>query len=701
MSGATRSLVAASAAAALLLAAPSMSRVVQPLPIPPTPAIVGALSSTSGPFGDQTARTTLVPGTAPQPVVPQSVIVEPKRGTISLNFPSAAVSIVAKAVLGDLLGINYAIAQGVSAPVTLVTPGPVARSALFGLFEASLRAANLALVRVAGGYEIQSTEASKGPVDAGVAGYGSELVELKFINADEVRKLLDTVLPGVVTATDPTRNAVTIVGTTGQRESARGLLKQFDVDWLRNTSFALYVPQRTDARLIAPELDKLINAPDAPTRGLVRLIAMERLNGILAISAQPRYLDDVRRWVEVLDREGEGTEPRIYVYRVQNGRSKDLARTINAAFGIGGDQGSGADNPDPFAAAQPAGTTRVPGVPNLVATPPAGQSGQGGTSLSPGAGGSGTTSASADQAGRGIGARITSDETNNAVIVYATPRDYAVVEDALRRLDVPPYQVMIEAAISEVTLNDSLRYGVQWNFDSGRSNVGYSEGATVSPVRVLPGFSYFYSGNDISATLNALEQRTNVKVISAPKLMVLNNQTAAIQIGNEVPISTGSVSSVVSGGANALSNSIDYKDTGVILKVTPRVNAGGLVLLDISQEVSDVIAATGTQTQSQSPTISTRRIATSVAVQDQQVIALGGLFRDSRTYGKNGVPIISRIPVLGALFGTHDDEQVRTELIVLLKPHVLRTADDGRAVTEELRSKLRTLEPFRSSGRIP
>jgi len=295
---------------------------------------------------------------------------------------------------------------------------------------------------------------------------------------------------------------------------------------------------------------------------------------------------------------------------------------------------------------------------------------------------------------------ISADETNNAIVVYGTPRDYAIVEEALRKLDILPFQVMIEAAITEVSLTDNLRYGVQWNFQQGQSNFAMTEGTDANPTRVFPGFSYFFSNNnDISATLNALEKRTNIKVISAPKLLVLNNQTAALQVGDQVPITTQTAVGVQT-SSSAVVNSVEYRDTGVILKVTPRVNSSGLVLLDIAQEVSDV---SPNQTSNiDSPTISTRRISTSIAVQDGQVIALGGLFKNSKSFGKNGLPFLSRLPVVGGLlFGNSTNTQQRTELLVILKAHVLRTLDDGRAVTEELRAKLRTLEPFRTKGTIP
>jgi general secretion pathway protein D len=295
---------------------------------------------------------------------------------------------------------------------------------------------------------------------------------------------------------------------------------------------------------------------------------------------------------------------------------------------------------------------------------------------------------------------ISADETNNAIVVFGTGRDYAVVEEALRKLDILPYQVLIEAAITEVSLTDNLRYGVQWNFQAGETNFALGEGETASPVRAFPGFSFFYSNNnDISATLNALEKRTNIKVISAPKLLVLNNQTAVLQVGDQVPITTQSATSVVTSNA-AIVNSVEYRDTGVILKVTPRVNASGLVLLDIAQEVSDV--QTNQTSKIDSPTISTRRIATSIAAQDGQVIALGGMFRNSQSFGKNGLPLLSRIPILGGLlFGSNNNQTNRTELLVILKAHVLRSIDDGRAVTEELRAKLRTLEPFKTQGTMP
>ena len=647
---------------------------------------------------EPTVKAEIVGGQAVVPTQPQTVQFNPKSGDISLNFPSADARIVAKATLGDILHVPYSVAADVTAPVAVVTPHPIAKSSLIPFLEDAFRAAGFALVSQDGGFSIMQIASAKssGLVGSTAVGYSTEIVNLQFVAAEEMRKLLDSVVPGTVTSVDAATNSIVIAGTSGQRTSARELLKQFDVNWLRNMSFALLVPQRTDSRLIVPELEKLINGPDAPTRGLVRLIAMDKLNGILAISAQRQYLDDVRRWVEILDREGENNERRLFVYNVQNGRSRDLARTLNAAFGKGS-AGGGSANSDPFATPNAPGDPGAAGT-NRSDTATATRDAQRPANVRPNDGGAAPTTA--DGSSDLLDATISSDETNNAIIVYGTSRQYAVIEEALRKLDVLPYQVLIEAAITEVSLTNDLRFGVQWNVQSGDSNFALGEGTTAAPGRIFPGFSYFFSNqNDISATLNALEKRTNVKVVSAPKLLVLNNQTAALQVGDEVPISSQSAVSVQNPDSPIV-NSIEYRDTGVILKVTPRVNGSGLVLLDISQEVSDV--STNNTSGINSPVISTRRISTSIAVQDGQVIALGGLFKDSKTFGKTGLPLLSRIPVVGGLlFGNNNNTQDRTELLVILKPRVLRTVDDGRAVAEELRAKIRTLEPFRTEGRIP
>ena len=676
---------------------------------------------------DPTVRSTILTGQERAPVVVTNPTATVHPGDVSLNFPNADVQAVAKAVLGDMLGLEFSVAPDLHAPVTLVTQRPISRADVLRLFETSLVTANLGMIVRNGVYVILPVELARGqaPVVGGgdSAGFASETIPLRFVASDELRRLIDPVLPNVITSAAP--GSLVVAGTAGQRAAVRNLVRQFDVDWLRNTSFALFVPQRTDSRLIVPALDRLINANGAPTKGMVRLVAMDRLNGILAVSMQRQYLDDVQRFVELLDREGESSERRVFVYRVQNGRSADLAKVLANAFGgRGGSAGGRSDAPrggDPLAG--PRDDFAIPGG-NSGGGAGAGSSGFGNNSVGNGGSGGGSGSGFGSQNGTGstaqnplaggavsagnatgtnvdinsddLRARISSDETNNAIVVFATPRDYAVVEDALRKLDVVPYQVMIEAAITEVTLTNALRYGIQWNFNSGRTSSTLSEDPAGAIARTFPGFSFFYGGSSIMAALNALENLTKINVVSSPKLLVLNNQTAALQVGNQVPIITASSTSTI-GSNSPIVNSIEYRDTGIILKITPRVNSSGLILLDVAQEVSDVVASQTTGINS--PTISTRRIATSIAVQDGEVVALGGLISNNTTDTKGGLPFLSHIPVIGGLlFGNTNKQVARTELLVLLRPRVVRTVDDGRALADEMRAKLETLRPLLTRG---
>ncbi|MBU7579567.1 MAG: type II secretion system secretin GspD [Porphyrobacter sp.] len=681
----------------------------------PWPALAQTVPDDPG-LAEQTVDATIVEGEDRPPVVSKAPPVTIRGGNIALNFPEADVRVVAEAVLGELLDMNYTIDPGVSGPVTVVTARPIARASVIPFLEDSLAIGGFALVLEGGRARIERIQQGGGGVAGpNTPGFGTELVELQFVNADQMRALIAPILPNVVSVSDPSRNVVLLRGTSGQRASARELLAQFDVNWLRNMSFALIVPKRTDARVIVPELERLINAPDSPIRDLVRIIAMEKLNGILAISRQRQYLDDVNRWIEILDRQGQNNEPRLFVYKVQNSRSRDLARTLNRAFGRGAggaeeavaqQQAAFADSGAPDGAA--ASGARGPAVAQQGYSDGYGYGAAGAPSAAIASkteeaalGGDQEKQGGASASGPG-GVQITSDDTNNAILVYGTPRQYAVIEDALRKLDVPPVQVMIEAAITEVSLTDDLRYGLQWNFIEGNENAVLTDSTTgTGLVREAPGFSFLFgNASSITGVLNALEGKTKVNVVSAPKLMTVNNGTASLQVGTQVPVLTQNSTSTIDPNAPVI-NAIEYRDTGVILKITPRVNGSGLVLLDISQEVSDVLSARAAGSGINSPTISTRKVSTTVAVQDGEVMALGGLIRNIQTRDKAGIPFLSQIPIIGGLFGKQVEATDKIELVILLKPRVIRTADDARAITEELRLKIRSLEPFSTTGEIP
>lgn len=639
-------------------------------PPPPSPAIT---HGTGNPVG------------GPLPHSSQSTVTD--DGSITLNFVNADVRDVAQAVFGDFLKVNYSLGAGVQGTITVQTSRPLARSEVLPVFEQVLHINGLVIVKSNDVYkivlaadaprEIAAPTARSGSAEAG---YGTQIVPLHYLAAAEMQRLLESMQPAqAVVHVDATRNILIVQGTQAERAAVVDEVALFDVDWLAGMSFGMFTPKYTDARGLARELSQILGGPNGPLSGIVKLVPIERLNTVLVISPQPKYLDQIGRWVERLDKPGVGSDRRMFVYAVQNGRATELANVLKKAlYGGGRDDKSGDTNGDSGDNAPAPASPPAPGAATQPATPPKANS----NSL-------------VDDSDTGTvppgAATITADDQNNAIVIYGTPQDYATIENALRQLDTAPLQVLLEAAIAEVTLTNDLQYGVQYFYQpSDKHQLVLSNGPTANISALFPGFSYMFSeGSNIKIVLDTLSKVTHVNVVSSPEVMVLNNHTATLQVGDQVPIATSQGQSVI-GGQSPVINTIEYRPTGVILKITPRVNQGGMVTLDISQEVSDVST---TQTSSlDSPTITQNKIDSTIAVQDNETIALGGLIKDSRTNGSSGLPYLSEIPVLGALFGTKSNNFVRTELIVLITPHVVDNLQKSRAVTEELRHKLPALQ---------
>lgn len=650
------------------------------------------------------------------PVATPPVVTADDR--ISLNFVNADVAEVAKAVLGDFLKLNYLVDASVQGAVTLQTSQPLPRAAVLPAVEAAFRLSGLALILNDGTYRIVPlAEAAKQSGAARLAGraaesgFGVEIVPLRFVGAAEMQHMLEPLAPsGAVLRADAARNLLVISGTAGERAALIDNIRLFDVDWMAGMSFALFPLHAADAKTVATELGTVIGTKDGPLAGIVRLTPIERMNAILAISPQPRYLETLQGWIDRLDKAQESSEQQLYVYYVQNGKAADLASVLETALGI---QASPAAKAGGAGGAKDQGT--LPALPEpvmsqLTASPAGKSGGPALDSLEPGAADTGSAKTA-------TGMRITADQTTNALLVLATPHDYQLVENALRKLDIPPLQVMLEAAVAEVTLTDDLSFGMQYYFAHGKGHqfllsngsasttTGTGTGSTgtgttssattLSPL--VPGFNYiFSSGNDIQAMLSTLQGITKVTVLSAPELLVLNNQAATLEVGDQVPIATQSSVSTETTGAPQV-NSIEYRDTGVILKVTPRVNQGGLVTLDVDQEVSDVGPTTSSGLDS--PTIQQRKITSTIAIQDGETVALGGLISDSRTRGQSGIPYLQEIPYVGGLFGTTTDNKERTELLVLITPHVVQGVATLRAVTEELKRQMPATLPVLHQGR--
>lgn len=471
-----------------------------------------------------------------------------------------------------------------------------------------------------------------------------------------------------------------------------------------------------------------------PLFGALRIMPIERINALLVISPRAAYLDEVRYWIEQFDRPDLGSaEPQLFVYKVQNGSADHLSELLNGIYGgvstttqgASGATGvapglasvSGASGNVNASFAGQYGASRNSGTSPFssggfgataggtgFATSMGGASGSAGGGMALQAGGAsvqgGQQGPSVTTTMLGPTVRVMADRINNTLLIHASPAEYARIEASLKRLDIQRAQVLLEATIVEVTLGDGLEYGLQWAFHGGvgggRNNVGRLGGAAGVPgTSVTPGssgaFTYTISNaaGNISAVLSALASKSLLKVISSPSLMVLDNHTAAIQVGTQEPVNTGSV---INTNSNYTSTSIQYKDTGVMLGVTPAVNAGDLVTLDINQIVSSLSAtASTTAGTSGYPRFLQRQINSKVSVRSGETIVLGGLIRDEAENRKSGLPLLSSIPVLGALFGTHNTRVDRTELLVIITPRVLRSDEDARAVSRELRQRMQGL----------
>lgn len=631
---------------------------------------------------------------------------------VTLNYRNVDVREIAKNLLGDTLGLKYAVDPGAQGAVTVEAAKPVPRTDVLPLLESDLVAAGLSLVRRGDVYTIVPLEdaRTRSPiVTAHDPGFGAQPVRLRYVGAPYLKKLLDPVVPrGAIAAGSTGTDILIISGTEQERKSVLALIRQFDINSLHGMSFDLLTPKHVDAHSLLPQLEAALNSSGLPTAGAVKFLSVKSLNAILAISTQPGYLPEIRKWVELLDSQGSENDRKLFVYHVQNGRAVDLTAVLIPAFTVPAKMfeaqtvrvAAPPAQPPPPRFRPPYVPPQRPGIPPglnrfLNSRNQAQQNSPAKT---------GTTRDQPNTASSPYGANllwvpggvnpitIAADPTNNAVLVYSTPRQYTFVADALRRLDLPPLRVLIEATIVEVTLDDALRYGVQWYFNKySDSQVALSQGTTPAPLQILPGFSYLLSsGNTVTATLNALSSITDVRILSTPKVNVLSNHTAMLQVGAQVPITTGSAVSTLSSSAPIL-NQVQYKDTGVLLKVTPRVNKKGLVLLDISQEVNDVEPTVTSGIDS--PTFSARKFASSIALQDNSTVAISGLIRDSSTQIKTGIPYLSEIPILGVLFGSTSKETKRTELIVFLTAHVEETTLEADAVTRELIEKIHAGAP--------
>jgi general secretion pathway protein D len=712
---------------------PAPEPVLEPLP-PVTGEGAIAPPRVSGAVGTANVISPVLTSTAAPATLPLRLAGDTTSlGQITLDFADSDIREVASQILGDILHVNYTIDPAVHGTATLHTATTLTRGQLVGLLQSLLAANSATVVETAGVYRVVPA-----PAQAGSLGGGNDAaVPLRYASAAELAKILQPfVQTGGKIAADTNSNALIVVGDPATREALIGLIRAFDVDSLAGQSYALLPVSGGDAQDTAAALQVAFRSQsNGALAGVVRVVPMQSINSVLLIANQPAYIDDARRVFALVERARRTTVRTWRVFYLQNSRSNDVAFVLQQAFtpghitaqpsqtgigstapgaqtstlgggglgggglgggggigggrgGLGGGIGGGVGGGLTGGATGAAGGPASPGQPGASAEAPD----QGaGNPLLGGLGGQ----ADQSEAGQAQTMRIIPNNQNNAILVYGSPQETDTVEAMLHKIDILPLQVQIDAIIAEVTLNDTLQYGTQWFFKSRGVNIILDNASqTVTSLgstalqATFPGL--VGGGNGAGGApfvISALQAVTKVNVLSSPQLLVTDNHAARLQVGSLVPYLTQSSQGTIVPNAPVI-NSVDYFQTGVITDVTPRVNSGGQVTMDISQQVSNV-DTTATQTAGiSSPTFFQRSVQSRVVVHDGQTVGLAGLIQDSASAGNQGLPWLKDIPILGFFAGTQNNARTRTELLVLLTPRVIRDQRDARQATEELRDGL-------------
>jgi general secretion pathway protein D len=649
---------------------------------------------------------------------------------VEMNFDGADIRSVAKAVLGDVLKLNVLVDPRVQGNVTLASVGAIPRKDLLPAFESALRLSNAAVVREGSLVKIVPLAEAGGSttvsVGAGQPGYGVSIVPLRYVSAATVAKTAEGFLSRAgAMRVIPSRNLVLIQGTTAERQSALDLIATFDVEWLRNQSVGVYPLKSTSPETMIVELERIFESSDGGIgQGVVRFQPVSRMNAVMAVTRNPKLLNETTQWVQRLDR-SDTTGTTLRTFRLKHGNAVKVAKILNDIFGgsrsgtttdaqtsplAPGSEGakskldsldSGRPASNRSGSLQTASSNRNSNTKDFAAAFDAFADRKGNEDDSMGA-----APASVGGSGRGPfqNVRITADTTNNAIVVYSNQEDYRVIERALRDVDRPRLQVAIDATVAEITLTDDLKFGVQYFLTSkdvgagkdkgsiGLLNAAQSSAQSALLQRVTPGLNLLIGSEALPRViLNALTTITDVKVLSSPSIVAMDNQPALLQVGDEVPITT-STATLLTNSNTPVVNTIEMRNTGVILKVLPHVNANGSIHLEIDQEISNVV---NPDQQTLTPTIAQRRVHSAVAVTSGQTVLLAGLISEREQNTRSGIPGLRDIKFLGDLFGNTNGTKQRSEIIIFIRTRLMRNSIDASSVTEEFRERLQAMRSSR------
>lgn len=634
-------------------------------------------------------------------------------GEARFNFEGESLHAVVKAILGDMLGQNYTIAPNVQGTVTYATPKPVSSAQALSVLEMILGWNNARMIYSDGRYSIVASDQAlgtgvvtpRGGSPESARGFESRVVPLRYISAIEMEKLLKPYArPNAIVTVDAGRNLLTIVGSRAELESYLRTIEIFDVDWMASMSVGVFPLQSSKATKVVQDLEKVFGEQSkSPVAGMFRFMPLDGANAVLAITSQADYLDDIEQWIDRIDGAGEGVK--LHSYELKYITAKDLGERLSEVFGGGsGNRGGGNDG---------GGYSLIPGGQSNVIGPVGSDGGKDGGDFGNSSGGSsglggGSLSLNASQGGSGsvvieVGGdkvAVSAIEENNTLLVRATGSAWRSILDVIEKLDVLPLQVHIETQVAEVTLTGDLSYGVNWFFERavtdnglpsavGRDTWSTLAGSVKPAGGTNPGLSWTFLGRNAAAVISALDQVTDVRLLQTGSVLAKNNSEATLNVGSRIPVTTVSINPIL--GSNNTTSSVQYLDTGVILKVRPRVTKDGTVFLDIVQEVSSPGSDADVNGNVR---INTRRLKTEAIVTSGDTVMLAGLIQDGSTRGSSGFPGLSRIPVLGGLFGRQSSKQDRTEVVVLITPQIVRDQQELRTLTDDYSRRFRAMEPI-------
>lgn len=603
------------------------------------------------------------------------------KGKYSINFDAADLSEVCKIILSDMLQENYLLSPKVKGTVTLQTTKPLFKEDLLPTLEMLLRVNGAVLIKRDGLYRIEPDASGVHVADSSLlgskkvgAGFQIKIIPLRYVGAVDMAEIITPVLPSKsIIKVDPARNLLLVAGTRSELEKIINLVNTFDVNFIAGMSFGLYPLENTEVESTVADIEKIFNEGEKnPLSGMLRFISIKHLNAILVITKQKAYLREAEKWIDRLDKQngviGEGG---IIVYRVQHVDATELATTLTSVIsGIAPTQSKAVS----VAPGQRIGSITNKSSKSRQVAKVTRSSSNGNTSLD--------------------GVTIIADEPNNALIIMAQPQQYRMLRKVIKHLDVMPLQVLLDATIVAVNLTENLEYGVKWLFKNsgpdGLEGIGIigtvAQGATAAATGGLS-YGLTRGTDDIRMVFNALAEDSKLNVLSAPSIMVLNNQEASMKVGDQIPIRTSQSTNTNGGGIDPIqTSSIQMVDTGIILKIKPRVNATGVVILEIEQSVNT--PKINSASNIDSPAILKREIKSTIAVVNGESVVLGGLISETHTFSNTGVPFLKDIPYIGWLFGTQGKKIEKNELIVVITPRVVVNEFDARKVTDEFKRKL-------------